>query len=229
MLSLRRDVYLDACELVVKAAQVMLNLANPEYPSTKAGAVIDEFSGALAKLHGIAEQPTVGALLTFTRALLENYAILASKKVCWEANSRELQTIDQILIAQARARPRPATEAEVEKDLNRRVDTLLEQGLRKRRLQKLNVELQAELITRGIEVSAQLGPLIAEVTLAVRRELRLSTNELWYRSEVDENMRLLKETTDTIAIEIRANAEKAAINTPDVRGDAASSTPSGTG
>ena len=228
LLELRRDVYLSCCELNLRMMQSLMNLGSSEYPVAKTLETMDQLSGATAKMHVIAEQATLAALMTLGRAMLQEFGSLTGKKIVIEGNVHELNAIRvqldglndqlrdlqqtmQMLGREFTAATDPTAHSFRLGDAHARLSAASNLSEQFQRRQAALVEQNEKLHTSIIEIAGnlpdRLGPHIAELNLAVRDEIGLEIDQHWYRNRTKENIaaggtisqQILKEVKDAIA------------------------------
>jgi hypothetical protein len=210
LLSLRRDIYLESCRLTHRIATALLSMSDRDYKLATAVQMMDEFSGAAAKLHAVAQGPTVRSLVKFTNALLVDYSQLVSKKDIFERNAAEIAFIDGLLIEQAHSPSRAVTSADFEKEQEGRVDKILKYGLCKKILSDQNATVSRGITEIALSSPRRLSPLTVEFFLAVRRDLGLKIDRSWYRASAEKTVEFVDKVLSDVRNELLAAADEQA-------------------
>ena len=193
LLSLRRDVYLEACDVAAEALQFATSISGADVKLAQSSPIMRRLSGIIGKLHMLAEQPTLQAIMKYHNAYYDEYAGLIPAKNCYENNEVTIEWLKQRVLGLSRVNPSgdPAVTKGID-DLTEKIN----------KLERKNLELQKELFTAGLAVPDRLSPLAVEVTLALRRELNLKLNEIWYREENESGIKQGKERINRVMAEV---------------------------
>ena len=182
LITLRREAYLEACDVTAEAAQFLTTLPDPSVTLTQGTGLMRKVSGMIGKLHILGDQRTLEVVNDYVNGFLDEYASAAKIKGAHEMNEVEIATANQrlaLLSADATLLSNPLAAEERMK--------LRDQIMK---LSRENLELTQQLIAYCPNIVDRLAPLATAVTLALRRELNLTVDADWYRKLQARNLEL---------------------------------------
>jgi hypothetical protein len=180
MTTLRREAYLEACEVAAESVQFLTSLAGVDVSLASGAPVLRKFDGAASKLHLVAEQPTLGGVMNYVNAFYNEYAAAMNLKYPFERNTADIESAQQELVRLASV---PALRPIFDANRQR-----LQQQIAQ--LNRQNLDLFARLYEHCSSSVERLAPLVTDATIALRREFDVPLDEVWYRQQMTENMRL---------------------------------------
>jgi hypothetical protein len=179
LITLRRESFLEACDVSAEAAHFLATLPDPNVTQASGSAIMTKFSGVIGKLHILADKTTLQAVMNHYNAFFDAYTEAAKVKHAFEMNAREIANAYEKL---ARLTDMSAQERTA-------LHTLISQ------LSQDNLSSAVELWTHFVDskIVDKLVEGSTEVTLAFRKDLNLPLDEKWYRKTQEKNLRLTKE------------------------------------
>lgn len=232
-MSLRKDIYLAAAEAVSAGLIAVGRFANFEVPHEKLTEGYLDKAPSIAKVHIIAKEETVRAVVNFSGELSATFLRLATRRFTLVAQKQQIEflksQVDGFNKEQART-------LELMKQHNldglndpRKWNTLqqnfdfeqhrIDQTLKERSaLAAMLYPNQLKYIEDCMEETIRLGRLLTPVIFSVRKELELPLNEVEYRKVTEEavakQLESLKEFMQQLRSAIATQATADASPTP---------------
>jgi len=174
LITLRREAYLEACDVTAEAVQFLVTLPDPSVTLATGTVVMRKVGGAMGKLHILADQTTLDVANAYMNAFLDEYAGAVKLKGAHEMNAVEIATANQrigLLSGDATLLANPLA-AEERSKLRAQIVKLSED----------NLLLTQQLITYCGNITDRLNASATAVTLALRKELDLNIDQKWYQA-----------------------------------------------
>src|SRR6266567_3967697 len=92
LIMLRREAYLEACDVTAEAIQFLVTLPDPNITLTNGMQVMRRVGGAIGKLNILADQTTLHVVIDNLNGFLDEYAAAAKLKGAYEMNAVEIAT-----------------------------------------------------------------------------------------------------------------------------------------
>jgi hypothetical protein len=191
LLNLRREAYLQACDISAEAVQFLTSLPDPNIPIGKGMPVMLRVFGVMGKLGLLADKPTLTVLDAYMNEFLDAYIEVLRFKGPFEINRAEIATANERLSFLATSGPdnpalitqRPKLQAQI------------------LRLSRENLEFTDRLTAYCPTIPSRLAPFAAAVTLALRSDLNLPIDQEWYKRKHADNLRVAEQRARS-AIEV---------------------------
>ena len=219
---------------MLKTMHSLMIMSDSRYPAEKTLGILSELAGVSAKMHAIAEQRTVSALMQFMSEISAIVMAASAKKIIFETNIREIASLDteiarlqehgeqlaKIIVAEktGEATPPDPKQTQMPQDVG---EALLQLSTRRDKLKEHRQALLAHnekcrefLEKLGAQVPRKVGLHVAEVTLAVRSELRLAIDGAWYRFQMATNIVKSEMVDDQISGDLEAAVEERDASNP---------------
>ncbi len=190
LITLRREAYLEACEVTAEAVQFLTTLVEPNVTLASGLPVMRKVGGAMGKLHILADQTTLNVVMTYLNAFLGEYIEGAKLKGLFEMNAAAIASIQQRIAL-----------ANTTDERNKLQTQILQ-------LSRANVSLTKQLIDHCVNIVERLNTPATAVTLALRKELKLSLDEDWYQRMQARNVELNTTRLKPVLEGIRENIVK---------------------
>jgi len=182
LITLRREAYLEACDVTAEAVQFLVGLPDPNVTLASGMQVMRRVGGAMGKLHILADQTTLAVVMDYLNAFLDEYAGAAKIKAAHEMNATEINTANQ-RIALLTADPTLLTNPLAAEERSKLRAQIL-------KLSQDNLTLAEQLIDYCEKIVDKLSERAIAVTLALRNELNLRLDENWYHESQTRNLQL---------------------------------------
>jgi hypothetical protein len=229
--NLRRDVYLEAIGLINRSVGFLCGKAIPRDEKAESDAKVDleaELIGACVKVHLLGSKRVVAAVVAFQSSFGDWSSKLSVHRMLYEQGRERQQAIIKALEEFAetlkgfnaqRAKPgQVIKESDLANSESEARKNTLEATPEYKRLQatvtdtrkqleqaKVALTAQGEELARSLDyyfqVLADLEPLLHEVTLAMKADLGIRTDERWYKDKMqifgERELRSMKEQAES--------------------------------
>jgi hypothetical protein len=179
LITLRREAYLEACDVTAEALQFLTTLGDPNVTLASGLPVMRKVGGAMGKLQILADQLTLNVVMAYMNAFLNEYVEVAKLKGAFEMNAAEIATAQQRIALLSGNAIVPHLSQERSR-LSAHILTLSQR----------NLSLIEQVTTYCVNTVERLSAPATAVTLALRKELKLSLDENWYKNMQAENVKL---------------------------------------
>ncbi len=206
-MSLRKEIFLDAAEAIHAGLITMSRLAHLEIPPDK---LTDDYmskASSIAKVHVVAQETTIKALLHFSGEFAVTFLRLGAKRLPLLRKANDVAGFNDLVASVEKERSRLAEllgqhtlEGSIDQRKRDYLQTMydLEKG-HFEQTSKMRDALAAELYPQQIafmqectEATMRLWRLAVPVVISARNELDLPVDEIQYGKMVDES--ILKQT-----------------------------------
>ncbi len=220
-MSLRKDVYLSAAETIWAGLSAIGRFSNLDIPHDKVIEAYSEKSYVIAKIHIIAKDETLKAVVAVINELNAAYLRLTVKRVSLFAQKEQIVILKNQISSFAQKRDRML---ELIKQFNiegcadkHRWDVLqrnfdFEQGRISDTIKQCDAvaadlsSRQFEYIKECISESIRLSPLLVPAVCAVRKELELPISEEMYIEMIEEGIRKQESNLNEFIQTVRTQA-----------------------
>jgi hypothetical protein len=183
LITLRREAYLEACDVTAEAIQFLTTLGDPNVTLASGLPVMRKLAGAMGKLQILADQLTLNVVMAYMNAFLNEYVEVAKLKGAFEMNAPEIATAQQRIALLSGGRDIVPTLTQSSPEIRRLSAQILT-------LSQRNLSLIVQVTTCCVNIVERLSAPATAVTLALRKELKLSLDENWYKNMQAENVKL---------------------------------------
>jgi hypothetical protein len=183
LITLRREAYLEACDVTAEAIQFLTTLGDPNVTLASGLPVMRKVGGAIGKLQILADQLTLNVVIAYMNAFLDEYVEVAKLKGAFEMNAAEIATAQQRITLLSGGRAIVPTLTVSSPEISRLSAQILT-------LSQRNLSLIEQVTTYCVNIVERLSAPATAVTLALRKELKLSLDENWYKNMQAENVKL---------------------------------------
>src|SRR5439155_3415470 len=208
LLEVRRDVYLEACDVSAEAVAYLLTMPSADVTLAVGAQLMRKVGGMNGKLHVIATQTTLEVSAKYLDAYLDEYRSAAVPKGKYEGNLGEIE-LGKFNLQSMNQVPRqywPSDFLTTFTAWNKRIEELTVE----------NAKLASEIFSLVKDAIDRLDPLATEVTLAFREEIEMDIDEVWYKNlragSIDRNVKRTQPLTE----ELRKHYEKLVEGRPSV-------------
>jgi hypothetical protein len=197
--TLRRSVYLRACDVAAEALQFVANLSDENITLEQCTPLMRRLAGLTSKLDMLADKESIAKLTAYQTAYYDEYAALVPAKRILEMRAATIEWLKQRLLNLSQMPPTRQGGYEATKKF-------LEEEIA--RLQQRNQEEQHDLFKRSIGVTDRLSDKAAKVAMALRRELGLKIDEDWFRNTVAASVRIGQARQERLLAEMDERLKK---------------------
>lgn len=202
-MSLRKDVYLKATEAITKGQNFLIRLSNLNIPSQSFDDDYGEDSASLAKIHIVATNETVQAVLTYSRHFASAFLELSLKRAPLLARKNRIENLDSLIEQSAKEGNyyfEQMRKQEFDGNTDERIWKILNESFQSERMQKQKFEQERqELIViqqkenldffkQCMEHFFTISRYLPMTVIAVRDELDLSFDKEAYLRLYKENL-----------------------------------------
>lgn len=202
-MSLRRDVYLKATEAITKGQNFLIRLANLDIPSQAFDDDYREDAASLAKIHIVATNETVQAVLTYSQYFRNAFLELSLKRVSLLARKNRIEVLDSFIEQTAQKGKYYLEQIGVkvlEGTIDERVWKILNDNFQfeseqqdkyekeRQQLTAIQQKEQMEFFKLCMERFFSISEYLPLAVIAVRNELELSFDEEAYLGLYKENL-----------------------------------------
>ena len=209
-MTLRRDVYLKAAEAMAHAQEYLAGLANMDISPQQHEALIKGVGADLNKVHIVGSMPTVKAVVEANEFFAHAVSDLSICKLPIRQIAQEIEYEELIIDSAAARRDEALTQMKemnrsgvnnpqlweiqnkIFKDEQKDID---EAFAKKEQLQRDLMQHQMEFRKACAKSGLEVGKLVVNANLAIRRELELHV-------DTDEYLHLMQDSHDTLGREV---------------------------
>lgn len=200
LITLRREAYLEFCDVTAEAIQFLVIIPDPNVTLTNGMQVMRKVSGAIGKLHILADQTTLEVVMGYLNGFLDEYAGAAKLKGAFEMNAVEINTANQRIALLSGDETVLANPLAAEERSKLRTQILT--------LSRDNLSLTEQLTAYCPNIIDRLSARAIAVTLALRRDLNLIVDESWYRQMQARNLELNEKRSQPLVETMQKNLAK---------------------
>jgi hypothetical protein len=163
------------------STSVFTTLGDPNVTLASGTPVMRKVGGVMGKLQILADQTTLDVVIAYLNAFLDEYVEVAKLKGAFEMNAAQIAAAQQrIAVLSGGAAIVPTLRSSEISQLSDQILTLSQR----------NLSLIEQVTTYCVNIVERLSAPATAVTLALRKELKLSLDENWYKNMQAENVKL---------------------------------------